>query len=175
MRRVKPSAGLSSQQLKHFAVAAVAITLLLALFASGADWGASAQVKTVEAKNRLIEAEAQKLGTRKITSSMAVNRPVNTGFGEVAGPSAIDVGGGGGSVAPAPAVVRASSDDKGPILPPPGLKPGQTYTVSIPASGSPATGRTAQAKQQSGPVSQDQAKAISDVSRQRAGSPDQGD
>lgn len=175
MRRVKPSAGLSPQQLKHFAVAAVTITLLLALFASGEDWGASAQVKAVEAKNRMVEAEAQKLGTRKITSSMAVNRPVDTGFGEVAGPSAIGVGGGGGSVAPAPAVVRASNDDKGPFMPPPGLKPGQTYTVSIPVNGSPAAGRTAQAKQQRGPISRDKSKAISDVSRQRTGSPDQGD
>jgi hypothetical protein len=109
MRRVKPSAGLSPQQLKHFAVAAVTITGLLALFASGEDWGAKAQISAVEAKNRMVEAEAQKLGTRKITSSMAVNKPVDTGFGEAAGPSAIGAGGGGGSMAPAPVVVQRAN------------------------------------------------------------------
>ena len=176
MRRVKPSTGLSPQQLKHFAVAAVAITSLLALFASGEDWGASAQVNAVAAKNRMVEAEAQKLGTKKITTSMAVNKPVDAGFGEAAGPSSIGVSGGGGNVAPAPVVVRPSADGRSPIvLPPPGLRPGESYTVSIPASGSPGANRAAQAKQQRGAVSRDKAKAISEASRQRTGSPDQGD
>jgi len=175
MRRAKPSAGLSPGQLRHIAVAAVTITGLLALFASGADWGASAQVKAVAAKNRLAEAEAQKLGTRKITGAMAVNKAVDAGFGEVSGPTAIGISGGGGSAAPAPVVVRPSFDHEGPIAPPAGLQPGQSYTVSIPASGSPAAGRSAQAKQQNGPISRDKAKAINAASRQRTGSPDQGD
>lgn len=176
MRRVKPSAGLSPQQLKHFAVAAIVITGLLALFASGEDWGASAQVKAVEAKNRMVESEAQKLGAHKITSSMAVNRPTDAGFVESAGPGAIGGGDGGGSITPAPVVVRQASDDKAPIvLPPPGLKPGQSYTVSIPASGPAGSTKSAQTKQQNGAVSREKAKAISEASRQRTGSPDQGD
>ena len=175
MRRVKPSAGLSPQQLKHIAVAAVTITGLLALFASGADWGVKAQVNAVEAKNQLAEAEAQKLGTRKVTSAMAVNKAVDTGFGEVAGPSAIGISGVGGSVGPAPVVVRQAPDGRSPILPPAGLRSGQSYTVSIPAGGSPGSDRADRAKQQTGPISRDKAKAISAVSRQRTGSPDQDD
>ena len=177
MRRVKPSAGLSPQQLKHIAVAAVTITGLLALFASGADWGVKAQVNAVEAKNRLVEAEAQKLGTRKITNAMAVNTAAAVRFGEAAGPSAIGISGGGESMAPAPgpAVVRQAPGGQAPILPPAGLRPGQSYTVSIPAGGLPAAGRAAQAKPQSGPISRDKSKAIGQVSRQRTGSPEQGD
>lgn len=81
MRRAAPSAPISAQQLKHFAIVAVVITALLALFASGEDWEAQAQVQAAQAKNRLADAEAEKLGTKKLRSHMKVRSSAPQGQG----------------------------------------------------------------------------------------------
>ena len=83
MRRAKPPGPLSPQLLKHFAAATVALTSLLALFASGADWGAQAQIQTVAAKNRLAATEAEKLGPKKLAAKLKISPEARTGtFGE---------------------------------------------------------------------------------------------
>ncbi|WP_309623455.1 hypothetical protein [Novosphingobium sp.] len=110
MRRTKSGPGLSPRQLKHFAGAAVVLTGLLAVLVSGEDWGARAQVEAVNAKNDLVAKEAEKLGTKRITSSMVVRTPSNLGFGDDAGPGSMGQGSGGGA-GPAP-VARPA----GPVL-----------------------------------------------------------
>lgn len=83
MRRAPRSSAISPQQLKHFAFAAVAITALLAVLASGEEWGASAQAEAIAAKNQLAATEAQKLGTRKVATSLKVKpRQESMDFGD---------------------------------------------------------------------------------------------
>ncbi len=92
MRRAAPTAGLSPQLIKHFAIVTVTITALLALFASGEDWGAQAQLEAIEANNRLTAAEAAKRGTKKLVKI----KPRNSGSMDYdAGPD-FSMGGGGG-------------------------------------------------------------------------------
>ena len=99
MRRAKPPGPLSPQLLKHFAAVTVALTSLLALFASGEDWGAQAQVQAVTAKNRLVATEAEKLGTNKLAAKLHVTPEAQPAtFGEDAGDFASSNSGGGGTV-----------------------------------------------------------------------------
>jgi len=88
MRRAKQSPAISPQQLKHFAAAAVAATLLLALFATDEDWGAQAQIEANAAKTQLAVTEAEKLGTGKLANKLKVQSNTGGGFGN-------DEGGGG--------------------------------------------------------------------------------
>jgi hypothetical protein len=89
MRRAAPTLAISPKLLKHFAVATVTITLLLALFASEEDWAARAQIEANQAKTQLAAAEAEKVGTKKLASKLKVNQTPGGGFGT-------DEGGGGG-------------------------------------------------------------------------------
>ena len=79
MRRATNHGSISPTLLKHFGAVAVVLTGLLALFASGDDWGAQAQVEAVEAKNQLATAEAEKLGARKLASKLKVSQDVASG------------------------------------------------------------------------------------------------
>ena len=98
MRRKSATAALSPKLLKHFAAATVVITALLAVFASGEDWGARAQVGAIEAKNQLAQSEAEKLGTRRVATTMKIaNGPAAASFGD---DEEGDFGGGGGGYAP---------------------------------------------------------------------------
>ena len=74
MRRATPLGPLSPKLLTHFAAAALVLTALLALFASGEEWGAQAQIKAVDAKNQLVATEAEKLGTKKLVSKLEVSK-----------------------------------------------------------------------------------------------------
>jgi len=109
MRRASKNPAISPQQLKHFAIAAVVLTLLLALFATDEDWGAQAQIEANNTKNQLAAAEAEKLGTAKLATKLKVRADTTGGgFGgdEGGGPAA--TGGWGGSMA------RAPSENVGP-------------------------------------------------------------
>ncbi len=87
--------------LKHFAAATVVLTGLLAVFASGEDWGARAQVSAVEAKNQLAATEAEKLGTKRIGTTLKIANNVGAAsFGDDEGGSFGDGGSGGGGYAP---------------------------------------------------------------------------
>lgn len=118
MRRPAPTLPISSQQLKHFAAATVAITTLLALFAGGDDIGVAAQIHATQAKNDFIAAEQKKLGTKQLATHMKV-KTGGGGFGEDPDGGFADGGGGGATVA------RSSmpkANPQGPaFLPPPGL------------------------------------------------------
>jgi len=97
MARRTAKSGLSPTLLKHFAGATAALTVLLAVFASGEDWGARAQVNAVEAKNQLAATEAEKLGTRKVAKTLKVANNVGAArFGD----DEREVFSGGGGYAP---------------------------------------------------------------------------
>lgn len=111
MRRRSTSAALSPKLLKHFAAATVVLTALLAVFASGADWGAQAQVQAIEAKNQLAETEAEKFGTKKVATTLKIANGVGAAsFGEDGG----EFGGGGGGGGYAPVVPRMAQRPQRP-------------------------------------------------------------
>ena len=100
MRRRTTKQTLSPNLLKHFAAATVALTALLAIFASGEEWGAQAQVSAIEAKNQLATTEAEKLGSRKVATTLKIANNVGAAsFGDDDGGN---FGGGGGYAQPAP-------------------------------------------------------------------------
>lgn len=100
MARRTNTPALSPKLLKHFAAATVVLTALLAIFASGEDWGAQAQVQAVEAKNQLAATEAEKLGTKKVATTLKVANNVGAAsFGDDEGGS-FGGGGSGGGYAP---------------------------------------------------------------------------
>ena len=66
MRRPVPTVPISPQQLKHFAAATVAITGLLAMFASGEGGGLSDDLQARAAQNKLAQTEVSKLGTTQL-------------------------------------------------------------------------------------------------------------
>lgn len=136
MRRSTPQLPVSPKLLKHFAAATVVITLCFAMFVSGEDASLSAQMQAREAKNQLLETEAETLGTRKVAMGMKIKaKPVSWGGGGDEGSG--DSGGGGtGSIDPdAPRQNRAFAPGSGytpahPVLPrnmP--MTPGQTVSV----------------------------------------------
>ncbi|WP_391562094.1 hypothetical protein [Novosphingobium sp.] len=151
------------------------VTCLLALFASGQDWGAQAQVDAIEAKNRMIAAEREKLGTKQIVTSIAVRKaPDSGGFGEAAGASGAGDSGGGGaagaSVAPQSTRQRPEITGHIPIYPGANPKPGTTVTVKgVPAELAPGAKPKAKTKLQTGVVSAEQSSQIKETSRQRTG------
>lgn len=70
MRRAPAQTPLSPQLIKHFAFATVALTGLLAMFATGEDWGAQAQIKAVDDRNQLEITEVNKLGTKRLAAKL---------------------------------------------------------------------------------------------------------
>lgn len=112
MRRSHQPAPLSPKVIKHFAVATLAITGLLAMFASGEDTQVQAAIKARQAKNQLAETQAKKLGATKLGSSIkpedrssygAGYEQINEREAPVTNPGdlpRVDSGGGGGSWMP---------------------------------------------------------------------------
>ena len=99
MRRRATTATLSPKLLKHFAAVTVVVTALLAVFASGEEWGVQAQVSAIEAKNELATTEAEKLGTRRVAAKLQVSQdPAPAGFDDSVGEP--DMSGGGSYNAP---------------------------------------------------------------------------
>ncbi len=93
MARRNPTMPVSPQQLKHFAAATVALTILLALFVSGQDAGIATQAEANRVKNDLVSAEQRKLGTKKLVAKLSVKNAGMGSFGNDSGPSG-DGGGG---------------------------------------------------------------------------------
>lgn len=128
MRRPAPPISLSPRLLKQFAGVTVIVTGMVALFANGEAAQMQAEVQAREARNELLATEAERLGARKIGTSMKV-KPHPGGWGG-------DSGGGEGSVDPeAPAMPPAFAQRA--LLPPRGAAiprglpqtPGATVTV----------------------------------------------
>ena len=171
MRRNTSGSGISPRLLKHFAVAAVAVTGLLALFVSGEDWGAQAQLQAVQAKNDLAAKQAERSGATKIGASMTVRTPTNLGFGDEAGPGSMSEGTGGGA-GPAPAARPSDRVLIGPTSQQGDAPPnGPTMTASgkriiaIPDPKGPPRGT------QQGNADTKQVQTIEAASRQRSGRP----
>lgn len=98
MRRAAPTGPLSPKLLKHFAAVTVGLTALLAVFASGEDWGAHAQIGAVEAKNNLLTTEAERLGARRVAARINIREGARRPeFGDETG---YDFGERGGDSAP---------------------------------------------------------------------------
>ena len=133
MRRRSATTALSPKLLKHFAAAAVTVTVLLAVFASGADWGVQAQVKAVEAKNQLASTEAEKFGTKRIGNTVRIANSVRmASFGDDGGGGGDlgDGGGGGGGSGGAGGVSLAPTAPRMATLPqPPAAAPLTAATV----------------------------------------------
>jgi hypothetical protein len=160
MRRAAPTAGLSPQLIKHFAIATVSITALLALLASGEDWGAQAQLDEVEARNRLATAEAEKLGAKRVLPKLKIRE---SGGGSMGGGSDMGSGGGGeGSFYPEPpAHYAAPPQAGGPPQP----------EFDRAAAGPGRDGRRQQPKQEiKRKPTEEELEAMLEASRQRSGS-----
>lgn len=170
MRRSRSSPPISSKQLKHFAVAAGAITFLLAIFASGEDWGAKAQIEAVEAKNRMVEAERQKSGTKTVLTSIAVRKPTDSGgFGEAPGPAVAAQGNEvGGGTATAPPISSSAGGSLPAQSGPPPTGP-KTHN-GVPIYAAPPSGTKPPSQRQAGPLSVEEARRVREASRQRSGS-----
>ena len=146
MQRRSAKTALSPKLLKHFAAAAALATAFLAVVTSQADWGAQAQVEAVEAKNQLAKTEAEKLGTRRVVTTLRIANGVGVAsFGDEGGD--FGSGGGGGGYAPRVPHTSAVSTDPasagltgGSATPAPGrpdLPPPLPGSVSTPAKARP--------------------------------------
>ena len=101
MRRTAPTGPLSPQLIKHFAITTVVLTGLLAVFASGEDWGAQAQIGAVGAHNQLLKTEADQVGPRRLAAKLIVRPgPARLGFDD---DPPYDFGERGNNSAPQPA------------------------------------------------------------------------
>lgn len=174
MRRAQPQLPISPKVLKHFAAITIGLTALLALFANGEEGKLAAQVKAREAKNQLLAAEADKLGTRKLSSALALKKKSDPGpIYEIADPVA------------APASVGtvvaydASFQRKGKVgdfAPPPNLNgvPGGKMTVTgMELADTPDAARIKglrQKKKSAFKPNEQQKSAIFEASRMRTGS-----
>jgi hypothetical protein len=133
MRRPAPALPVSPKMLKHFAGATVVITAVLAMFAGGEDASVAAQVGATQAKNDMVAAEQQKLGTKQIATHLKVRS--QGGFGED-GSSDTGGGGGGGGRGGAARPGRPMIQAQGPaFLPPANLaaRPGGSLSRNRPS------------------------------------------
>lgn len=185
MRRQAPTLPISPQQLKHFAAATVATTLLLALFAGGEDAGLAAEIQAREARNQLIETETTKLGTKQLKANLKLKGSNKSQFAFSDGGDVVDMssewgsgGGGGGQLRPANRGVSntAAINSKLPKI------PGESVAISgpegVPDGAKPEALRakknpkkTAERKPVTEPTEQELEKAL-EASRQRSGQSD---
>ena len=176
MRRATPLGPISPKLLKHFAAATVVLTGLLALFASGEDWGAQTQFEAVEAKNQLVATEAEKLGTKRLTAKLKVAPQLGgSGFGDDGGGdfSGAQGSGGSGGGSNKPASPTATRQRLDPDVLPPNLltTSGSSVTLSgVPRQGSPRSSpkRRAPAAAQAAEPTPEQLEAIQASSRERS-------
>lgn len=133
MRRTAPALPVPPKLLKHFAAATLAITLLIALFASGEDWGARAQIHAAEGKNRLLKTEAEKLGTAKLVDKLKIANKAGNAHpddgGDVAPEIAPAVSGGTSATAPYAAQPDTALPSVGPFVPNLPRQPGASITI----------------------------------------------
>jgi len=185
MRRQAPTLPISPQQLKHFAAATVAITVLLALFAGGEDAGLAAEIQAREARNQLIETETAKLGAKQLKANLKLKDGTKSQFAFSDGGDVVDMsgewggGGGGGNARPAvrgvsdassirsklPKNIGESAAIAGPDGVPDGAKPEALRAKKVPK-------KTAEKKPVTEPTEQQLEKAM-EASRQRSGQTDQ--
>lgn len=130
MRRPVQSLPISPKLLKHFAAVTVVLTGLIALFAGGEQSQFAQELAEREARNKLAQTEAEKLGTHEV----AYDAPRRTA-GSWGSAGQDDPGFSGASTDPNPPPMMASNGPKGRqigpsrgrpafLTPPPGPIPG---------------------------------------------------
>lgn len=125
MRRAAPALLVPPKLLQHFAAVTVVITLLLAVFASGADWGAPAQLKKIEDRNQGFKAEAQKLGQTTLVNKLNIANRAGT-----ARPSFDDANDVAPEITPAvPVYARGTQAGSGNVPPPVARIPGNVEFI----------------------------------------------
>lgn len=163
--------------LKHFAAATVAITSLLALFAGGDDIGVAAQIDAQQARNQLVAAEQEKLGTRKVGNSLKVSKQVTGSFGADETDASANNGYGSGSAGSA-----AQRRTNGPVdplsahVPPERMpaNPGESVTftgvpgVLDPSRETPEQARAKAARKRATQPSEEDLAKVRNASRQRS-------
>ena len=175
MRRTAPTGPLSPKLIKHFAVATVALTGLLAIFASGEDWGAQAQIGAVQENNQVLTAEAEQLGTRRLAAKLKVMPgPSRMGFDEDPG---TDFGDRANDDAPQPAPQQPGRARGNRSAPPPGLASAPDATMTVNSAPPPAEDQlpnTAKIRAKSTPTAQQIADITANSARRsgQAGEPD---
>ena len=136
MRRPAPTGPLSPKLIKHFAAATIALTGLLAIFASGEDWGAQAQIRSVNANNQVLMAEAEQLGAKPLAARIKVQPgPSRRGFDEDPG---YDFGERASNSGPAPAPQPTVQTRNNHSAPPLGLASSPDTTMTVISGPTPA-------------------------------------
>jgi hypothetical protein len=180
MRRPVPTVPISPTQLKHFAAATVAMTIILALFASGDGAGLGEDLQERGAQNQLAQTEASQHGAHKLKANLKFKNSSKSQFafsegGDGAAASA-GWGSGGGGGGPR-AAGRETKDASVQRMP---RKAGESATLSgpdgVPDHAKPeslrakkAPPKKVEAKPVSEPTEQELDKAM-EASRQRSGS-----
>ena len=136
MRRTAPTGSLSSKLIKHFAVATVALTGLLAIFASDADWCSQSQTRSAKTNNQLAATGTVQLETEPLAGRLKV-RP-GPGGGSFEPDPSYDFGDGGGNSASPPAPQQTVRSFDGHSAPPLGLADAPDTTMIVDGGPSPA-------------------------------------
>ncbi len=166
MRRTATNGPLSPQLVKHFAAATAALTGLLALFATGEDWGARAQIDAVDARNQLIATEAEKLGSRRVAASLKIEPGALAGdFNSDPGPD--HSGGFSSSGSAAPRRLPSTPREPAPA-PPPFTRSESNPAASQPPHAPPLPGTTT--AQQQGAAAANSAPTAQQIARLKSGS-----
>ena len=106
MRLSVPTAPISPTQLKHCAAATIAITFIIALFASGDGAGLGEDLQERGAQNQLAQTEASQFGPRKLKANIKLKNSAKSQFAFAEGGEVSDMsaewgsgssGGSGGS------------------------------------------------------------------------------
>ena len=171
MRRTAPTGSLSSKLIKHFAVATVALTGLLAIFASDADWGSQSQTRSARMNSQLDASVAVQLETEPLAGKLKV-RP-GPGGGSFEPDPSYDFGDGGGNSAmqPAPPQPGLAVDDHS--APPLGLADAPDTTMTVDGGTSPTQDpllNKAKVRAKSAPTAQQSADITANSAR-RSGQP----
>ena len=166
MRRAAPTGPLSPKLLKHFAAVTVGLTALLAVFSSGADWGAPAQIGAVETKNQLLTTEAERLGARRVAARINIREGVpRPEFGEESGFDFGERGGGNapqsGPQSPLQSFANSEAQPAGLAGPSGGIR----VINGIPHIAATTQSKTPKARDQSAPTAQEKAQIAASSAR----------
>lgn len=181
MRRPAPTLPISPQQLKHFAAATVAITVLLALFAGGDGAGLADEIKAREAQSKLAMTEAAKFGAKPLKANLKLKNGAKSQFAFSEGGEVVDTssewgsGGGGGTVRPTSHGVSDASSIQHKLPKTPGESVAITGAEGVPDGAKPEANRakkkpakTVEKQPTATPAEEDLDKAM-EASRQRSG------
>lgn len=91
MRRPAPTVRISPQQLRHFAAATVALTVLLAVFAGGEGAGLGEELEQRSVQNQLEKTEADQFGTSQLKFDVKRHETAKSKFAFSEGAVVVDM------------------------------------------------------------------------------------